>query len=113
MKCDHPEVLTRNVPVRRIQTTDGEVLVATVFDLFAAPTADVDRRGFGGKHVAQSYDDNKCRTAPAWAEKITGVPRDQIITDRARVQRCDAERPTGRSMIIIGAADGPSGSTAT
>ena len=54
----------------------GEALVASVYDLFVANYG-VDR-GFGGEHVAKSYDDNVPYT-PAWAEKITGVPRDQII----------------------------------
>ena len=36
-KRDHPDVLTRNVPVQRIDARqDGEALVATVFDLFCA-----------------------------------------------------------------------------
>src|SRR5271165_7151017 len=74
---DHPSVLVRKVPAKRVVLKDGEMLVATVFDLFAANYG-VDR-GFGGEHVAKSYDDNVPYT-PAWAEKITGVPRDQIIT---------------------------------
>ena len=40
---------------------------------------------------------------PAWAEKITGVPRDQIITV-AREFALNAEKTKGRSMVIIGAA---------
>src|SRR5690606_23349203 len=74
---DRSEVLTRNVPARRIRLADGtEVLVATVFDLFCANYS-LDR-GLGGDHVATSYDDGVPST-PAWAERITGVRRDQII----------------------------------
>ncbi len=40
---------------------------------------------------------------PAWAEKITGVPRDQIITVAREFAR-NAEKTNGRSMVIIGAA---------
>ena len=40
---------------------------------------------------------------PAWAEKITGVPRDQIIQVAREFAR-NAEKTNGRSMIIIGAA---------
>src|SRR5262249_10184717 len=69
---DHPSVLVRKVPARRVALKDGETLVATVFDLFVANYG-VDR-GFGGEHVAKSYDANVPYT-PAWAEKITGVPR--------------------------------------
>ena len=82
---------------------DGEALVATVFDLFVANYG-LDR-GFGGEHVAKSYDDNVPYT-PAWAEKITGVPRDQIITV-AREFALNAEKTNGRSMVIIGAGHEP------
>ena len=74
---DHPSVLVRNVPVKTLQLADGEALVASVFDLFVANYG-VDR-GLGGEHLAKNYDDVAPYT-PAWAEKITGVPRDQIIT---------------------------------
>ena len=90
----------RKVPVKRVALKDGEALVATVFDLLAANYG-LDR-GFGGQHVATSFDDNVPYT-PAWAEKISGVPRDQIITV-AREFALNAEKTNGRSMIIIGAA---------
>ena len=97
---DHPGVLVRNVPAKRIKLKNGEALVASVFDLFAANYG-VDR-GFGGAHVAKSYDENVPYT-PAWAEKISGVPRDQIIQTAREFAR-NAEKTNGRSMIIIGAA---------
>ncbi len=56
---------------------------------------------FGGEHLAKTYDDNVPYT-PAWAEKITGVPRDQIITI-AREFALNAEKTKGRSMVIVGA----------
>ncbi|MBT5433723.1 MAG: nitrate reductase subunit alpha, partial [Rhodospirillaceae bacterium] len=96
---DHPDVLERNIPVRRIETTEGEMLVATVFDLFAANYG-LDR-GLGGDFVATSYDEDSPYT-PAWAEKITGVPRDQIITV-AREFALNAEKTKGKSMVILGA----------
>ncbi|MBZ0139200.1 MAG: molybdopterin-dependent oxidoreductase, partial [Pseudorhodoplanes sp.] len=74
---DHGNVLARKVPVKKLKLADGEATVATVFDLFVANYG-VDR-GFGGGNVAKSYDENVPYT-PAWAEKITGVPRNQIIT---------------------------------
>ncbi|MCC0080396.1 MAG: nitrate reductase subunit alpha [Rhodobacter sp.] len=95
-----PNVLTRNVPVRRIQTSDGVITVATVFDLFCANYG-LDR-GLGGDWVARSYDDDTPGT-PAWAEKITGVDRAKIA-HVAREFADNAERTQGRSMIIIGAA---------
>ena len=86
------------VPATRLQTNDGEVLVATVFDLQAAQYG--INRGFGSG--AKDYDDNAPYT-PAWQEAITGVPRAQVV----RVGREFAEnahKTQGKSMIIIGAA---------
>ncbi|MBL8845834.1 MAG: nitrate reductase subunit alpha [Hyphomicrobium zavarzinii] len=97
---DHPSVLERRVPVKKLQLAEGETLVATVYDLFVANYG-LDR-GFGGAHVAKSYDENVPYT-PAWAETITGVPRDQIITVAREFAR-NAEKTHGRSMVIIGAA---------
>jgi nitrate reductase / nitrite oxidoreductase, alpha subunit len=97
---DHPGILTRRVPAKTVVLAEGEALVATVFDLLAANYG-LDR-GFGGDHVAKSYDENVPYT-PAWAEAITGVPRGQIITV-AREFALNAEKTNGRSMIIIGAA---------
>ncbi len=75
-----------------------EALVATVFDLQAAQYG-IDR-GLGSG--AKSYDDDAAYT-PAWAESITGTPRDQIITV-ARQFAENAHKTQGKSMIIIGAA---------
>jgi len=99
VKCEHPSVLTRNVPVRRIALKDGEVLVATVFDLFCANYG-LDR-GLGGEWVATDYNDDVPCT-PAWAEKITGVNRNAIITV-AREFALNAEKTRGKSMVILGA----------
>src|SRR5215467_4732029 len=97
---DHASVLERKVPVQKVQLADGEALVATVFDLLVANYG-IDR-GFGGANVAKSYDQVEPYT-PAWAEKISGVPRDQIITVAREFAR-NAEKTRGRSMVIIGAA---------
>jgi nitrate reductase alpha subunit len=97
---DHGEILTRNVPVRTIAGTDGApIKVATIYDLMMANYG-LDR-GFGGANVARDYDENVPFT-PAWAEHITGVKRDAIITV-AREFATNAEKTNGRSMIIIGA----------
>jgi nitrate reductase alpha subunit len=98
---DRGEILTRNVPVKRLALADGsEALVATVFDLFCANYS-LDR-GLGGQNVAMDYDADVPFT-PAWAERITGVHRDRII-QVAREFADNAEKTSGRSMIIIGAA---------
>src|SRR5690606_6131041 len=75
-----------------------EALVATVFDLQAAQYG-IDR-GLGSG--AASYDDNAPYT-PAWAEHITGVPRQQVIAV-AREFAANADKTRGKSMVIIGAA---------
>jgi nitrate reductase alpha subunit len=69
--------------------------VATVFDLQAAQFGVADGQ-------AKTYDTDAAYT-PAWAESITGVPRDQIVTV-ARQFADNAEKTRGKSMIIIGAA---------
>ncbi|MFO1035335.1 MAG: nitrate reductase subunit alpha [Geminicoccaceae bacterium] len=97
---EHASVLERRVPVKRLDLVDGEALVATVHDLFVANYG-VDR-GFGGPNVAGSYDEEVPYT-PAWAERITGVPRAKII-QVAREFATNAEKTKGRSMVIIGAA---------
>ncbi len=100
VSTDHGEVLTRNIPVRKIKLGDGsEVKVATVYDLMMANYG-LDR-GLGGDHVATSYDADVPFT-PAWAERVTGVKRDAILTV-AREFALNAEKTNGRSMVIIGA----------
>jgi len=98
------DVLVRTVPVQRIAVGKGgdqhEVMVATVFDLQAANYGVA--RGLPGELAAGGYDDDTPYT-PAWQEKITGVPRDQVITV-ARQFADNADRTHGRSMVIIGAA---------
>ena len=96
---EHDEVLLRNLPVKRVQTAEGEVLVATVFDLFVANYG-IDR-GLGGDNAASSYDDDVPYT-PAWQERITGVPREQVITV-ARQFADNADKTEGKSMVILGA----------
>ena len=96
----HPDILVRNVPVKRLALADGETLVTTVFDLMAANYG-IDR-GLGGEHVASSYDQNVPYT-PAWQERITGVKAADVITV-ARQFADNADRTHGRSMVIIGAA---------
>src|SRR5690606_32736841 len=99
VKCEHPGVLTRNVPVKRVALRDGEAMVATVFDLFCANYG-LDR-GLGGDWVTSDYDADIPYT-PAWAEKITGVSRKAIITV-AREFALNAEKTEGKSMAILGA----------
>jgi nitrate reductase / nitrite oxidoreductase, alpha subunit len=95
------DILERNIPVRRVTLADGkEWLVASVYDLQLAQYG-VDR-GFGGEYVSSNYDDNVPGT-PAWAERITGVPRGDIIRIGREFAR-NADKTRGKSMIIVGAA---------
>ncbi|MFO1286758.1 MAG: nitrate reductase subunit alpha [Rubrivivax sp.] len=88
-----------NVPAVRLALGEGrQALVATVFDLQAAQYG-IDR-GLGSG--AKGYDDDAPYT-PAWQEKITGVPRDQVTTV-ARQFADNADKTHGKSMVIIGAA---------
>ena len=96
---EHPEVIIRNVPVRHLALKDGETPVVTVFDLLCANYG-LDR-GLGGDNVAADYEEDKPFT-PAWAERVTGVPRGQIV-HVAREFASNAEKTNGRSMVILGA----------
>jgi len=97
---DHPDTLMRRVPAKRMALKGGEALVASVYDLFMANYG-VDQ-GFGGEHMPSGFDDVQPYT-PAWAEKVTTVPREQIIAV-ARGFASNAEKTNGKSMVIIGAA---------
>ena len=96
---DHPDVLVRRVPAKSVTLTDGETLVATVYDLFLANYG-LDR-GLGGENTASSFDDDQPYT-PAWAERITETPREEIIAV-AREFAGNAEKTGGKSMVILGA----------
>ncbi|HLQ85422.1 MAG TPA: nitrate reductase subunit alpha, partial [Salinisphaeraceae bacterium] len=97
---DHPNVLERKVPVRRMQLANGEeALVATVYDLMLAHYG-LDR-GLDDANVASSYDDDVPYT-PAWQERITGVDRRNVI-QVAREFGENAHKTQGKSMVILGA----------
>lgn len=88
----------RDVPIRRVMTVDGEVTVATVFDLLMAQFG--VSRGLEGDYPA-SYQDDKPFT-PKWQEKYTGIAAASLITI-AREWAVNGEQSGGRNMIIAGA----------
>lgn len=90
-------VMRRMVPAKRVKTKDGEVLVATVYDLTLANYA-VDR-GLGGE-CASSYDEDVPYT-PKWQEKYTGVPAETCI-HTAREFADNAIKTKGKTMVIMG-----------
>ena len=91
--------VTRGVPVRRVATSDGEVLVTTGFDLLMAQFG--VGRGLEGAYPS-SYDDDAPYT-PAWQERHTGIGRDTVVR-LAREFTANAAVTRGRSMIIVGAS---------
>lgn len=94
------DVLLHKLPVKRIQLADGsDALVTTVYDLILANYG--IERGLGDENCAADYDDMKAYS-PAWAEKVTGVSRQNIIRI-AREFADTAEKTHGRSMVIVGA----------
>ncbi|MDW7708996.1 MAG: nitrate reductase subunit alpha [Deferrisomatales bacterium] len=90
--------LVRQVPARYVETPEGRVAVATVFDLTMAQLG--VSRGLEGEYPA-SYDDDLPYT-PAWQEKFTGIGRDTVIRF-AREWAENGEKTQGRNLIIIGA----------
>src|SRR4029434_7208251 len=75
-----PEAATptvaRGVPVRRIATADGEVLVTTGFDLLIGQCG--GGRGLDGGDPS-GYDDENALFTPAWQERFTGIVRDTVL----------------------------------
>jgi len=97
--------LLRGVPVRYIDTTDGEakkpkkVAVTTVYDLIMAQYG-VDR-GLPGEYPS-NYKDKDSAYTPAWQEIFTGVDSKTVI-QFAREWANTASVTQGKCMIIIGA----------
>jgi nitrate reductase alpha subunit len=99
-----PDVATglearRSVPVRHLETTRGRVAVTTVLDLLFARYG--VGRGLSGEY-AGGYDDAGAAYTPAWQERWTGVPRQDVIRF-AREWATTAEKTSGKCSIIIGA----------
>ncbi len=97
---DHDDIIKHKIPVKKVHTKDGEIFVATVFDLMMANYG-VDR-GLGDENCAQDYSDDKPYT-PGWQEQITGVDQSTVVRI-AREFADTADKTRGRSMVIIGAA---------
>ncbi|MGL5408534.1 MAG: molybdopterin-dependent oxidoreductase, partial [Shewanella sp.] len=94
------EVIRRKIPAKSIVLADGsEEFVTTVYDLTVANYG--VERGFDDPSSAHTYKEVKAYS-PAGAEKITGVPQDEIIRI-AREFADNAAKTHGRSMIIVGA----------
>ncbi|MHB9091107.1 MAG: nitrate reductase subunit alpha, partial [Chloroflexota bacterium] len=88
----------RGVPVRYVETPNGKVAVATIFDLLLAQFG--ARRGLAGEYPS-GYDDEMPYT-PAWQEKLTGIDR-KTVACFAREFAGTAELTEGKAMVIVGA----------
>jgi len=91
--------VSRGVPVRYLDTADGRVAVATVFDLLMARFG--VNRGLPGAYP-ESYDDASAPYTPAWQEQWTGIHRDTVVRF-AREWGRNGELTKGRNLVIIGA----------
>ncbi|MFB6094952.1 MAG: molybdopterin-dependent oxidoreductase, partial [Halodesulfurarchaeum sp.] len=93
------ESVHREVPVRTLETEDGEVLVTTAFDLLLAQLG-VSRDGLDGDYPA-GYDDDSVPFTPAWQAAETGVDED-LAVQIAREWAETAAETEGKCMFITG-----------
>lgn len=91
------QIVTRGVPVKKIDINGEATYVTTVFDLMMAQFG-VDR-GLSGDYP-KNDDDTKPYT-PAWQEQFTGIDR-KMVAQIAREFAQNAIDSKGRSMIIMG-----------
>ncbi|MCB9061436.1 MAG: nitrate reductase subunit alpha [Halobacteriovoraceae bacterium] len=89
----------RGVPVKRLNTVDGEAFVTTVYDLMMAQYG--VSRGLDGD-FAVSYDEESMSYTPAWQERFTGIGRETVIKF-ARDWGNTARDTNGKCSVIIGA----------
>ncbi len=89
----------RSVPVRYVETTEGRVAVATIYDLLMAQFG--VGRGLSGDYPT-NYDDDNLSYTPAWQEHYTGIDR-QTVIQFAREWATTAVKTEGKCMVIIGA----------
>ncbi|MBZ0188425.1 MAG: nitrate reductase subunit alpha, partial [Candidatus Obscuribacterales bacterium] len=93
------KVMERQVPVKKLETIEGEIYVTTAFELLLSQYGVA--RGLKGDYP-QSYDEVDCPFTPAWQEKFTGVQAKTVI-DFARQWAITAKKSKGRCSVIIGA----------
>ena len=89
----------RGVPVRYVETINGKVAVATVYDLLMAQYG--VPRGLAGDYP-NSYDEANQSYTPAWQERITGISKATVL-QFARDWGNTARNTQGKCSVIIGA----------
>ena len=92
-------VITRHVPVRKIETVDGPVYATTAMELYFAQYG--VNRGFEGEWPT-GYEDDSQPFTPAWQERFTGVAGG-VAVNFAREWARTAEHTGGKCSVIIGA----------
>lgn len=90
--------IKRGIPVRYVETSEGQVAVTTVFDLNMAQYG--VSRGLAGDYPTDYEDDSPY--TPAWQEKFTGIHKDTCIRF-AREWAANGENTEGKNLVIIGA----------
>lgn len=93
------QIVRRGVPVKYIETREGQVVVTTVFDLLMAQFG--VNRGLAGAYP-ENYDDAATTYTPAWQEKFSGIDKETVI-NFARQFADTAEKTDGQCTVIIGA----------
>ncbi|WP_159723259.1 nitrate reductase subunit alpha [Enterococcus sp. CSURQ0835] len=95
------QVLTRNVPVKRLTLKDGQAaFITTVYDLMLSQYG--IKRLLEDDLAASGYEDASSPYTPAWQEKITGV-KQSLVIQIGREFAQNALDSNGKSMIIMGA----------
>ena len=89
----------RGVPVRYINTVNGEIPVTTVYDLTMAQYG--VGRGLDGDYP-DDYTDKDAAYTPAWQEIFTGIDSKTVL-QFAREWANTANVTGGKCMVIIGA----------
>jgi nitrate reductase alpha subunit len=89
--------IPRGIPVRYIQTVNGNIPCTTIYDLIMGQFG--VNRGLSGNYPS-SYDEVSVYT-PAWQEGYTGISAATVI-QFAREWYKTAEATNGKCMIIIG-----------
>jgi nitrate reductase alpha subunit len=92
-------IITRHVPVRKIETVDGPVYATTAMELYFAQYG--VNRGFEGEWPT-GYEDDSQPFTPAWQERFTGVAGG-VAVNFAREWARTAEHTGGKCSVIIGA----------
>jgi nitrate reductase alpha subunit len=91
----------RGVPVKMVQTTDGQTIAtATIYDLIMGQYG--VGRGLPGEYPTD-YNDKNAAYTPAWQEIFTGVSRGTVL-QLAQEWASTAEITKGKCMVIVGAA---------